>query len=149
MHFEVVQAGLGDLTSLIRLERACFEYDAWPIWDMMGILVLPGTVHLKAVVEGQMAGFVGCDTRMTPGVGWIATIGVYPRYRRLGIATALLRRAETEMGMAVVRLSVRRSNQGAFALYLREGYRMADIWHRYYGNGEDALILEKKVGEGG
>lgn len=143
--YEVVQAGLGDLTALMRLEAVCFKQDAWPIWDLVGILILPSTVHFKAVVGEKMAGFAGGDTRLERGVGWIATIGVLPEFRRMGIATALLRQAERALAQPLIRLSVRRSNHGAFALYQREGYRLGDVWRGYYANGEDALVLEKKM----
>jgi ribosomal-protein-alanine N-acetyltransferase len=37
---------------------------------------------------------------------------------------------------------VRRSNDGAIALYEREGFRAAGLRRRYYqDNGEDALVM--------
>ena len=48
------------------------------------------------------------------------------------------------MKLPAVRLSVRRSNDAAAALYHREGYRLVDIWPHYYFDGEDAMVLEKK-----
>jgi ribosomal protein S18 acetylase RimI-like enzyme len=127
------------------LEQACFGGDAWPIWDLVGILILPGVVHLKATVGGDLAGFVGGDLRPGEGLGWVATLGVLPRYRRMGVATALLHACEERMNLPAVRLSVRRSNDAAAALYHKEGYRLVDIWPGYYFDGEDALVLEKKI----
>ena len=106
--------------------------------------MLPGLVRLKAVVGSEMAGFVGGDPHPAEGVGWIATLGVLPAYRRRGIATALLADCETAMNMPAVRLSVRRSNQSAAELYRGQGYHMVGIWSAYYYDGEDALVLEKK-----
>jgi ribosomal protein S18 acetylase RimI-like enzyme len=38
------------------------------------------------------------------------------------------------------------SNEPAIALYEKEGYRSVDIWKRYYNDGEDGLVMEKKLG---
>lgn len=108
------------------------------------MLMLPGLVRFKAVWGGKMVGFVGGDPRPAEGIGWIATIGVFPEFRRHGIATALLKACEEEMKQPMIRLSVRRSNEAAAELYRREGYRLVDIWPRYYFDGEDGMVMEKK-----
>jgi ribosomal protein S18 acetylase RimI-like enzyme len=129
---------------LRRLEQVCFGGDAWPLWDLAGLLIFPGLVRIKAVCNGEMVGFAGGDPHPSEGTGWVATIAVFPAYRRKGIASALLRACEEAMGLPAVRLSVRRSNDAAAALYHREGYRLVDIWPRYYFDGEDAMVLEKR-----
>ena len=128
-----------------RLEKISFSLDAWPIWDLAGILILPGTIHLKAVTGGDLVGFVGGDLRPSESTGWIATLAVMPEYRRKGVATALLHACEALINLPVARLSVRRSNDAAAALYHREGYRLVDMWPNYYNDGEDALVLEKRL----
>jgi ribosomal-protein-alanine N-acetyltransferase len=142
--YQVEGAGLADFNALRALEQVCFGGDAWPWFDLVGVLLMPGLVRLKASVQGRMVGFVGGDPHPAEGVGWIATLGVLPEYRRLGIATTLLLACEERMGLGVVRLSVRRSNQSAIDLYHKEGYRLVDIWASYYFDQEDALVLEKK-----
>jgi len=137
-------AGLGDLNALRRLEQECFGGDAWPLIDLIGVLIFPAIVRLKAVANDEMVAFVGGDPHPSEGIGWIATLGVLPEYRRQGIATALLKACEEAMGLPAVRLSVRRSNEGAAALYRRQGYHLVGIWTAYYFDGEDALVLEKK-----
>lgn len=141
--FTIQRANWRDLMALKRLENVCFGADSWPVIDLVTVLTLPGVVRLKAVEENSMAGFVGGDPRPREDLGWITTIGVLPRYRRQGIATALLDRCEEQMAMGRVRLCVRRSNQGAIQLYLDRGYRQVSVWANYYSGGEDALVLEK------
>lgn len=143
-NYQIEGAGLKDFNALRALEQVCFGGDAWPWLDLAGVLVLPGLVRLKASVMGRMVGFVGGDPHPSEGVGWIATLGVLPEFRRMGIATALLQVCEARMGLPVVRLSVRRSNDAAIKLYHAEGYRPVDVWVKYYYDQEDALVLEKK-----
>jgi ribosomal protein S18 acetylase RimI-like enzyme len=140
----ITGAGLGDLNALRYLEQECFGGDAWPIWDLVGVLIFPGIVRLKAMVGSELAGFIGGDPHPADGVGWIATLGVLRAYRRRGIARGLLHACESRMRLPAYRLSVRRTNEAAIQLYHSEGYRMVDIWAKYYFDGEDALVLEKK-----
>jgi len=56
----------------------------------------------------------------------------------------LLTQCEVELGMPVVRLSVRASNAPAISLYQSAGYALVDQWKKYYVGGETALIFEKK-----
>ncbi|MGD0004083.1 MAG: N-acetyltransferase [Anaerolineaceae bacterium] len=132
-----------DLGELRMLEQECFGDDAWPLLDLVGVFAFPGVVRLKAVVVGKMVGFVAGDVRPREGVGWITTLGVNPANRRRGIAFDLLARCEEAMGMAVVRLCVRRSNLSAQQLYQKAGYHSAGVWERYYSDREDALVLQK------
>ena len=140
---EIVPANIFDLNALRKLEKACFDKDAWPLFDLFAVLTFPEVIRLKAVVDGQMVGFVGGDPRPREGWGWIATIAVDPRYQRRGIGTALLTSCETQLGVPRSRLTVRMSNQGAISMYEKEGYKTIDVWKGYYNDGEDAIVMEK------
>src|SRR5512138_3001951 len=142
---EIQAASIRDLSALRRLEHACFEKDAWPLLDLIAVLSWPDVIKLKAVEDGEMVGFVAGDPRPSEGASWIATIGVDPRYQRRGIGRALLRAAEERSKFPRMKLTVRMSNQGAIALYEKEGYRSADIWRKYYNDGEDGLVMEKNL----
>lgn len=140
---EIQTASLRDLGSLRRLENVCFEKDAWSVFDLVAVLSWSDVIRLKAVVDGEMIGFIAGDPRPAQNTGWIATIGVDPRYQGRGIGTALLRACEERMSFPRVRLTVRISNDKAISLYEKEGYRTVDIWKRYYNDGEDGLVMEK------
>jgi ribosomal-protein-alanine N-acetyltransferase len=142
---EIVNANILDLNALRRLEKICFDKDAWPLIDLMAVLTFPEVIRLKAVEDDQMVGFVGGDPRPREGWGWIATIGVDPSYRRRGIGLALLHACETRLGVPSARLTVRVSNVDAITMYHKDGYRMIDIWKGYYNDGEDAQLMEKSL----
>jgi ribosomal protein S18 acetylase RimI-like enzyme len=143
--FEIEAASWRDLNALRHLEEACFPQDAWPLWDLISVLTLPGVVRLKATLEGRMVGFIAGDRRDAQGIAWIVTVGVLPDYRHKGIGEALIRACEERLGKVIIRLSVRASNEEAVRLYRRLGYRWFGTWTRYYSDGEDAVVMEKSI----
>jgi ribosomal protein S18 acetylase RimI-like enzyme len=142
---EIQTANIVDLPALRRLENVCFEKDAWPMLDLIAVLTWPEIIRLKAVDAGEMIGFIAGDPRHSEGVAWISTIGVDPRYQRQGIGRALLRECEAQVKLPAMKLTVRLSNHGAIAMYEREGYHTMDIWRGYYNDGEDGLVMVKKL----
>jgi ribosomal-protein-alanine N-acetyltransferase len=144
-NFLLESATWRDLKSLEKLEKICFGEDAWPMLELLGVLVFPGVVRLRASADGEMVGFIAGDPRRAEQTGWIMTLGVLPEWRRQGIAEALLSECEEKMGMPAVKLTVRRGNEPALALYQKLGYTQTDIWSHYYQSGEDGLVLGKKV----
>jgi len=145
-NWSIQTANWRDFSQLNQLERACFpSEDLWPFWDLIAALTLPGLVRLKAVIDGQMVGFIGGERDISRRVGWVTTLGVLPAYRRRGIALALLDRCEHSLAMPAMRLSVRASNHAAISLYEGQGYKVVNRWKKYYVGGEDALVLEKRL----
>lgn len=142
--FQITRAGWQDVNDVRKLEEICFGEDGWPLWDIIAVLTLPKIIRLKAVAQGRLVGFIAGDPQTREGIGWIATLGVLPEYRRMGIAAALLQECESALAMPSLRLSVRRSNEPALRLYRKLGYQMIDVWRKYYHSGEDALVLEKR-----
>lgn len=141
---DILPASFLDLGALNKLERACFDKDAWPFLDLLAVLTYSDVTRLKAVEDVQMVGFIAGDPHPAQGFSWIATLGVLPEYQHKGIGRALLRACEAQLKTPRVRLSVRASNDGAIRLYEQEGYCRADVWQAYYNDGEAALIMEKE-----
>lgn len=146
---KIVPASILDLNDLRRLEQVCFPKDSWSILDLIAVLTFPGVIRLKSVSDGKMTGFIAGDPRPDEKLGWIATIAVLPEYRGTGIGRALLEACEQQMPMPRIRLSVRQTNYQAIRLYEKAGYRAVDHWLRYYNDGEDALVMEKRTQETG
>jgi ribosomal protein S18 acetylase RimI-like enzyme len=143
--FQIEEASWRDFNELRQLENECFPLDAWPIWDVLGILSLPSVIRLKAIIDQKMVGFIAGDVRRHEETGWIATLAVTGACRRNGIATALIGSCEIQMNVKKVKLCVRRFNDPAIRLYRNLGYHDAGVWEKYYIGGEDALILEKYI----
>jgi ribosomal-protein-alanine N-acetyltransferase len=134
-----------DLRELYQLERICFQVDAWPMLDVLGVLTLPQVLRLKAVDGNAMIGFIAADLRRTQQTAWIATLAVLPAYQKTGLGSALLETCESQIKLPRIRLSVRQSNHPAIQLYKKHSYHQVDTWSAYYKGGDDALIFEKTL----
>ncbi|TET97246.1 MAG: GNAT family N-acetyltransferase [Anaerolineales bacterium] len=132
-----------DLRPLLLLEKICFGRDVWSLLDTLAALTYPQTVRLKAIVDGRVVGFIIGDRRRGNNLGWIASLGVHPDYRRRGIARSLLAACEGKLAMPRIRLTLRSTNEAALCLYQQMSYVEIDIWKRYYRRGEDAIVMEK------
>jgi ribosomal-protein-alanine N-acetyltransferase len=141
----ILPATWRDLNAVRHIEIVCFPQDAWPIWDIIGVLTLPNVVRLKAMVDSLTVGFLAADLRQSEKTAWIATIGVLPEYRRGGIGADLLKTCEASVTLPRLRLNVRISNEDAIRLYKTLGYYQVGLWPGYYQDREDALILEKQM----
>ena len=134
-----------DLKDLFQLEKDCFQLDAWPLLDILGVLTIPQIIRLKAVDQEILVGFIAMDLRRSQNTAWIATLAVLPAYRNSGIGSTLLQISEGEVNLPRIRLSVRQSNQPAIQLYQKHGYQQIDIWKKYYKGGDNALVFEKVI----
>jgi ribosomal-protein-alanine N-acetyltransferase len=143
--YTIEDASWRDVRALYELERICFSRDAWPLSDVMGVLLFPGVVRLRALAAGKLVGFIAGDPRRSHNVGWILTLGVLPDWRRKGIARALLAECEKRLGMGTIKLTVRKGNQAAVKLYEQFGYQITNVWPGYYRDGEDGLVMVKKL----
>ena len=74
-------------------------------------------------------------------------IATHPKYRRLGIATALVKHAlNVERNLKTVQLEVRETNEPAIFFYKRMGFDHTGRHPRYYSDtGEDALLLTREL----
>ena len=78
--------------------------------------------------------------------GHITSLAVKKTYRKLGLATRLMRCSQRQMAAVFqaeyVSLHVRKSNKAAFHLYTETlGYDIHDIEAKYYADGEDAYDM--------
>lgn len=143
--FAIAETGLLDLLQVWRLNRACFPKDAYDLLTLFNMSVMPSLTRLKAVADGKIVGYVAGEIIRREKCGWIITIGVHPQYAGQGIGTALLLASERSLQATSVKLTVRRNNQRAIQLYERCGYVWVNTYHRYYHDGEDGLVMEKRL----
>lgn len=89
----------------------------------------PPDCRRVALVEGKPAGFIGSfirKSKYTPHFGVIAPLGVFPEFRRRGIAYSLVMRMHRvleEHGCDYSLVGTPKTNQRAIRLYRKAGYR--------------------------
>jgi ribosomal-protein-alanine N-acetyltransferase len=123
------------------IERRTFS-TPWSLAMFVLEVSKPSGIHLAALIDGRIAGYVICSRYDT--VWHVMNVAVDPGARRLGVATSLLEGLLARIDEAEPRLTleVRQSNAAAIALYEGLGFRPAGLRRRYYqDNGEDALIM--------
>ena len=130
---------------IAHLEAQCFS-NPWSEKSIASELENPLSLWLVAEENGQVWGYVGSQTVL--GESDMMNVAVDPRFRRQGIARALIETLIAElskMGSQCLRLEVRVSNENARALYARMGFQQLGLRKNYYHNPkEDALILGKE-----
>ena len=128
------------------LEKECFS-DPWSENSIRQELENELSFWLVAEEDGEVVGYVGSQTVL--GESDVMNLAVSPNRRRRGIAKALMQALETHLAQAgseKLTLEVRASNEAAFALYTRLGFRQIGIRPNYYFHPkEDARILGKEL----
>jgi [ribosomal protein S18]-alanine N-acetyltransferase len=105
------------------------------------------TAREQAAAEAGVAGFIVAEAGARAR-GHIITIDVVAAARRFGVGSLLLRAAEDRListGCRAVELETAVDNSSALSFYKRHGYSVIKTFPRYYSNGVDALVLEKKL----
>ncbi len=99
--------------------------------------------------EGKGCHVIGiCGLRDIAGEGEITNVSVDIRYRRKGVAAAMLKRVledGAKLGIEAFTLEVRRGNLPAVRLYEKFGFAQEGVRRDFYENPrEDALIMWKR-----
>ena len=84
------------------------------------------------------------------GNGYLLSIAVHPKSRNQGIAASLLKYLESkcrEKGFPKLILEVREDNKRAIDVYKKQGLVEVAKKKDFYGDGVDALVLEKTVSD--
>ncbi len=131
-----------DVRELAVLEQRSFP-DPWPAGVFLAELGAPARFHRVLVTpEGQLVAYLFSAWQYLDL--HVLNIATDPLYRRQGYARLLLdaaRRHAAARGGESVTLEVRSGNTPAIELYSSLGYRKVGIRRRYYGDGEDAIIM--------
>jgi glycosyltransferase involved in cell wall biosynthesis/GNAT superfamily N-acetyltransferase len=131
--FQIRSATTSDVDQIWAIQSTAPEASQWHREDY---LAFDCTV---ADENGRVAGFL-VSRETVPGEREILNIAVNPEYRRLGVATELIRRELTEHPGEHF-LEVRESNQPARDLYHHLGFREVGVRPGYYENPPEPGIV--------
>ena len=136
-----------DVPKVAQLERECFS-QPWSEQALCDELLLDDAVLLVAQSDDEIVGYIGMQH--TGITGYITNVAVFPEFRRMGIASALIRslmeRARA-LGESEISLEVRSKNAGAIALYEMAGFESVGKRPRFYSQpDDDAVIMTADLG---
>lgn len=132
------------INSIAKLEKECFS-EPWSEKVLLDAYK-KGTTFFVAAIGEKVVGYVGINTVLDEG--YITNIAVTEKYRKRGVASALMERVFSlakDEGLSFVTLEVRKSNAGAISLYNKLEFKQEGKRKNFYSNPkEDALIMTKR-----
>ncbi len=151
-----------DFEALLAMDQACFAKTiAYGRLEMKAYLQSEGSRCLVAEIAGArwpaqkvpgpmspetIAGFI--LTESNDEFAHVITLDVLEIYRRQSIGSLLLEAAEREAasrGVTSMYLETATTNKAAIALWKKHGYRETGTIKHYYGRGQDAFEMRKRL----
>lgn len=141
-----------DLDAVVAIERgvfpqpwsrAFFEKELATAFATLRTAVEPGANDTEVVIGYTVY------WRVTDEVH-LLNVAVHPQRQHLGIGRILVEAVLQDsraLGARVIFLEVRAGNVGARSLYTRLGFRELGIRRGYYGPGQDAIVMERRLEE--
>ena len=140
MEIKIIEAAPENTADILKIEQACFT-TPWSEQSIAESLQNKNTHFYLALADGETAGYMG--VQIFSGEGYVTNIATLPRFRRRGVASALMQRT-MENEMEFLTLEVRESNTPAISLYQRLGFKEVGKRPRFYREPtEDAILMTK------
>ena len=137
-----------DVTRIVEIERLAFAHP-WSAEAFLHELSLPFSRIFVSKIADPSERLTGFLCRwLVADECHILNVAVHPDYRRTGVATVLMGEAIAEAitkRAAIITLEVRRSNVAARGLYRNLMFEDRRIRKNYYGAGEDAIVMERRL----
>jgi len=156
-HFMVREALEEDLLAVMNINRVCLP-ENYTYGFFESVLHSYPKSFLVSEVDKRIAGYIMCRVERALSrfqrfkickAGHVISIAVLPEYRRMGIASSLMKNAMKVLrevyNCSEVFLEVRVSNAPAIILYEKLGFIKVDRIKRYYMDGEDAYLMAKEL----
>ena len=162
MSFDVRPFKKSDFETLWKIDQICFEPQlAYSRPEMAFYMRRPGAFTLVAEgsaepgipgasaqgeISPRILGFIVSEVQQHKG--HIITIDVIAEARRLGVGSALLLAAESQLraaGAEAVALETAVTNDSAIRFYKQKGYFVERTVRGYYSNQLDALLMVKAL----
>lgn len=145
-NIEIRPMELKDIDDVYEINRLSFS-SPWSRESFERELISNKIAHyFVALLDEKIVGYIGIWQIFQEAQ--ITAIAVHPDYRRMGIGEALLdyiiNLCEQNYIKEII-LEVRVSNTIAQNLYYKKGFKKVGIRKWYYKDGEDALVMVKKL----
>jgi len=149
-HVHTTGISRSNITQVAAVEQLCFQ-SPWSFDACAAELFITGGGGYAATC-GDKKSVVGyIFFRVIFDEMHILKIAAAPSWRNRRIASTLLKQTITLAGEKWLRricLEVRASNIPAINLYNKYGFEQSGIRPGYYGNREDAILMNRNIGKG-
>jgi ribosomal-protein-alanine N-acetyltransferase len=128
-----------DIPSIVEIENLSFDVP-WSSRVFRSYADYPGFIVIES--EGVILGYAVLV--VIKRAAHLASIATHPKYRRMGVATALLEGCvilAKENSYPLIRLEVREKNKAAQDFYLSNGFEVTGTIPRYYPD-DNAIVME-------
>jgi [ribosomal protein S18]-alanine N-acetyltransferase len=141
-----------DFEALHAMDQGCFpKAIAYGRSEMKSYLQSEASHCIVAEIAGPaisktIAGFI--LTERSHEFAHIITLDVLEPYRRRSVGSRLLGAAEQEAsagGAVLMYLETATTNKAAIALWKKHGYRESGTIENYYGRGQNAFEMQKRL----
>ncbi|MCK9300912.1 MAG: GNAT family N-acetyltransferase [Bacteroidales bacterium] len=142
------QATRADLKAILTIENSSFEAERFTRSQLLYLMTKARGLFLVLELEEEIAGYLSVLTHKKHHSLRIYSIAVDPARRGMKLGQALIEKAiayALELGLPALSLEVNTENSPAISLYARNGFEAVEILEDYYGKGENALKMIKKL----
>ncbi len=147
---ELRRAELGDVATILGLERACFKSleETFNRRQIKNLILNPRATVTAAVLDGQVVGWaVGLIRQHRHSQsGRLYAVAVHPDHRGKQLGRGLAEHALlslSQLGISRVFLEVRSDNHTAINLYRKLGFIGHRFLPKYYGQGGHGLRMKR------
>lgn len=131
---QIIPMNASHIPGIAQLEKQCFS-EPWSEKSLAEELDVPSAVFLTAMIDGQVAGYMG--VHHLGDCAYVCNVAVFPEFRRCSVASALIQahmRSAKQAGMNEISLEVRSSNAAARALYEKFGFEHLGTRPKFYSS---------------
>lgn len=143
------KARLADLTRLVEVENACFNYDQMSRRSFSWMIKKGNSLLVVMEYETEIIGYGLVLINSGTSLARLYSICTKKEFQGHGLASSLITQLEElasdQKDCAYLRLEVKSSNFGAIKLYEKLGYVKFTQKENYYDDGSTALCFEKRI----
>lgn len=143
------KARVGDLSQLVQLEDATFNYDQLSRRNFHWMIKGAHSIFLVQEYNKKIVGYGLVLINAGTSLARLYSICTDKNFQGQGLATELISHLEQlasdEENCAYLRLEVKENNKGAISLYRKLGYKKFTVKKDYYDDGKAAWCFEKRI----
>ena len=147
--FQIREMRETDIAQVEAIEQEIFSVP-WSEKSFLSACTTPENIYLVCLAGEEVAGYCGLWSVL--GEGNITNMAVAEKYRRNGVAEALMKEMEErgrQKDVTIFFLEVRESNDAARRLYEKMGYEQIGVRKNFYEKpAENAIIKRLAYGIG-